>query len=133
MVYGVSYDDVRVGFAACERLGLGPSLGIYEPGALRTVLAWQRAGRLPRGAGSEARTLIEYRAQVGIEPRQQGARKELPGGAVIADIDRRLDVEQVAAHQRERVAAEVVAEAHFGQHDRCALDRGVHGSKQGGR
>jgi uncharacterized protein (DUF849 family) len=49
VVYGISYDDVRVGFAACQRLGLGPSLGIYEPGALRTVLAWQRAGRLPRG------------------------------------------------------------------------------------
>jgi uncharacterized protein (DUF849 family) len=49
VVYGVSYDDVRAGFAACEELRLGPSLGIYEPGALRTVLAWRRAGRLPRG------------------------------------------------------------------------------------
>jgi uncharacterized protein (DUF849 family) len=49
VVYGVSYDDVRTAFALCERLRLGPSLGIYEPGALRTVLAWQRAGRLPRG------------------------------------------------------------------------------------
>ncbi|MGH7286837.1 MAG: 3-keto-5-aminohexanoate cleavage protein [Myxococcota bacterium] len=49
VVYGVSYDDVRTGFAACEKLRLGPSLGIYEPGALRTVLAWRRAGRLPRG------------------------------------------------------------------------------------
>ena len=44
VVYGVSYDDVRAAFAACEELALGPSLGIYEPGALRTVLAWQRAG-----------------------------------------------------------------------------------------
>jgi len=49
VVYGVSYDDVRAGFAACEKLRLGPSLGIYEPGALRTVLAWRRKGRLPRG------------------------------------------------------------------------------------
>jgi uncharacterized protein (DUF849 family) len=49
VVYGVSYDDVRAAFAACERLALGPSLGVYEPGALRTVLAWRRAGRLPRG------------------------------------------------------------------------------------
>lgn len=49
VVYGVSYDDVRTGFAACEKLRLGPSLGIYEPGALRTVLAWRRARRLPRG------------------------------------------------------------------------------------
>jgi uncharacterized protein (DUF849 family) len=49
VVYGVSYDDVRTAFALCERLRLGPSLGIYEPGALRTVLAWRRAGKLPRG------------------------------------------------------------------------------------
>jgi 3-keto-5-aminohexanoate cleavage enzyme len=50
VVYAVSYDDVRTAFARCEALGLGPSLGIYEPGALRTVLAWRRAGKLPRGA-----------------------------------------------------------------------------------
>ena len=49
VVYGVSYEDVSVAFAACEKLGLGPSLGIYEPGALRTVLTWRRRERLPRG------------------------------------------------------------------------------------
>ena len=49
MVYANSYDDVRVCFAQCERHGLGPSLAIYEPGWLRTVLAFHRAGRLPRG------------------------------------------------------------------------------------
>ena len=38
------------GLRGCaKRLRLGPSLGIYEPGALRTVLAWRRARRLPRG------------------------------------------------------------------------------------
>lgn len=50
MVYSNSYDDVRVCFAQAERHGLGPSLAIYEPGWLRTVLAFHRAGRLPRGA-----------------------------------------------------------------------------------
>jgi 3-keto-5-aminohexanoate cleavage enzyme len=49
VVYGVSYDDVKYGFAFCERLKLGPSLGIYEPGSLRTTLAYHRAGKLPRG------------------------------------------------------------------------------------
>ena len=49
-VYGVSYDDVRYAFAFCERLGMGPALGIYEPNALRTTLAWQRAGKLPAGS-----------------------------------------------------------------------------------
>lgn len=48
-VYAVSYDDVRVAFAFCERLRMSPALGIYEPNALRTTLAWQRAGRLPAG------------------------------------------------------------------------------------
>ena len=50
MVYANSYDDVRTCFNQCERHGLGPSLAIYEPGWLRTVLAFYRAGRLPRGA-----------------------------------------------------------------------------------
>lgn len=49
-VYAVSYDDVRVAFEFCDRLRMGPALGIYEPNALRTTLAWQRAGRLPAGA-----------------------------------------------------------------------------------
>jgi uncharacterized protein (DUF849 family) len=48
-VYAVSYDDVRVAFEFCERHRMGPALGIYEPNALRTTLAWQRAGRLPAG------------------------------------------------------------------------------------
>ena len=50
MVYANTYEDVRTCFAQCERHGLGPSLAIYEPGWLRTVLAFHRAGRLPRGA-----------------------------------------------------------------------------------
>ena len=49
VVYGVSYDDVRTGFDLCADHGFGPSLGIYEPGSLRTTLAWHAAGRLPRG------------------------------------------------------------------------------------
>ncbi len=49
-VYANSYDDVRVAFEQCERLRLGPSLAIYEPGWLRTTLAFHRAGKLPAGA-----------------------------------------------------------------------------------
>jgi 3-keto-5-aminohexanoate cleavage enzyme len=49
-VYVNGYDDVRAAFAQCERLGLGPSVAIYEPGWLRTTLAFHRAGRLPAGA-----------------------------------------------------------------------------------
>jgi uncharacterized protein (DUF849 family) len=50
LVYSNTYDDVRTCFAQCERHGLGPSLAIYEPGWLRTVLAFHRAGRLPQGS-----------------------------------------------------------------------------------
>lgn len=49
-VYSNSYDDIRLALGQCERLQLGPSLAIYEPGWLQTTLAFQRAGRLPRGA-----------------------------------------------------------------------------------
>ena len=49
-VYAVSYDDCRFAFDFCERHRMGPALGIYEPNALRTTLAYHRAGRLPAGA-----------------------------------------------------------------------------------
>jgi uncharacterized protein (DUF849 family) len=50
IVYANSYADIRYGFELCTRLGLAPSLAIYEPGFLQTVLAYHRLGRLPRGA-----------------------------------------------------------------------------------
>lgn len=50
IVYANSYDGIRIAFEQCTRLRLGPSLAIYEPGFLRTTLAFHRAGRLPRGA-----------------------------------------------------------------------------------
>jgi len=50
VVYANAYDDIRSGLALCERLRLGVSLAIYEPGFLRTALAYHRAGRLPAGS-----------------------------------------------------------------------------------
>ncbi len=49
-VYANSFGDIRYQAELCERLRLGPSMAIFEPGWLRAALAWQRAGRLPRGA-----------------------------------------------------------------------------------
>jgi uncharacterized protein (DUF849 family) len=49
LVYANSYDVIARAFEICRDHGLGPSLAIYEPGFLRTTLAWWRAGRLPRG------------------------------------------------------------------------------------
>jgi uncharacterized protein (DUF849 family) len=49
-VYANSFADIHHQVSECERLGLGPSVAIYEPGFLRTALAFWRAGRLPSGA-----------------------------------------------------------------------------------
>jgi 3-keto-5-aminohexanoate cleavage enzyme len=49
-VYTNSFDVIARAFEICTTHRLGPSLAIYEPGFLRTTLAWWRAGRLPAGA-----------------------------------------------------------------------------------
>jgi uncharacterized protein (DUF849 family) len=48
-VYTNTFADIAYKMATCERLALGPSIAVFEPGFLRVVLAYQRAGRLPRG------------------------------------------------------------------------------------
>lgn len=49
-VYTNTHDTVADQLDTCRRLGLGPALAIYEPGFLRTAIAWHRAGRLPSGS-----------------------------------------------------------------------------------
>ena len=49
-VYVNSFDSIGRAFDICREEQLGPSLAIYEPGFLRTTLAWWRAGRLPTGS-----------------------------------------------------------------------------------
>jgi uncharacterized protein (DUF849 family) len=49
-VYANSFADIHHQTELCRRLQLGPSMAIFEPGFLRTALAWWRAGRLPAGA-----------------------------------------------------------------------------------
>jgi uncharacterized protein (DUF849 family) len=53
-VYTNTFADIGYKMAACERLGLGPSIAIFEPGFVRVVVAYARAGRLPRG------TLVKF-------------------------------------------------------------------------
>jgi 3-keto-5-aminohexanoate cleavage enzyme len=48
-VYANSFDRINDVFTLHGDLGLGPSLAIYEPGFLRTTLAYWRTGRLPAG------------------------------------------------------------------------------------
>jgi len=49
-VYAQSFDDIRYELDACRVLGLAPSIACFEPGFLRTVLAYHDAGSLPPGA-----------------------------------------------------------------------------------
>jgi len=49
-VYVNSYGDIAYVAELLARYRLGPSVSIFEPGFLRTMLGYHRAGRLPRGA-----------------------------------------------------------------------------------
>lgn len=49
-LYGNPLSHVHHEVQGCERLALGPSIAIFEPGFLRVILAYHRAGRLPAGA-----------------------------------------------------------------------------------
>lgn len=50
MAYVNTYDECRQAFRLFARWRLGPSLAIYEPGFLRVVTAYARAGQLPAGS-----------------------------------------------------------------------------------
>jgi 3-keto-5-aminohexanoate cleavage enzyme len=49
-VYRNSFDLLAHALDVCREHRLGPSMAIFEPGFLRTALAWWRSGRLPPGA-----------------------------------------------------------------------------------
>ncbi len=49
-IYANTFGDIRYVAGLCDRQRLGPSIAIFEPGFLRTTLAYHRAGRLPKGA-----------------------------------------------------------------------------------
>ena len=49
-VYANSFDDIAHIMDIHHEHDLGPSFAIYEPGFLRTALAWWEAGRLPAGS-----------------------------------------------------------------------------------
>ncbi len=49
-VYQTTYADIAALVDLLADARLGPSIAVYEPGFLRTTLAYERAGRLPAGA-----------------------------------------------------------------------------------
>ena len=48
-VYQLWPEDVRLSMRTCTDFGCGASVGVYEPGWLKNVVAMARAGTLPRG------------------------------------------------------------------------------------
>ena len=72
ILYENSFSDIRYAFDLFGKLGVGPSLAIYEPSFLRATLAWRAAGRLPRGTfvkfyfGGEYDFATGQRGTVGI-------------------------------------------------------------------
>ena len=86
IVYGNSFDTIARAFQICAEYRLGPSMAIYEPGFLRTVMAYWRAGRLPQGAMAKFyfSSDVGYRgAPFGLPPtpRALDAYLEILGGA----------------------------------------------------
>jgi uncharacterized protein (DUF849 family) len=49
-VYSHDFDEVAYKMRVCRERRLGPSIAVFEPGFLRVVLAYHRAGALPAGA-----------------------------------------------------------------------------------
>ncbi len=53
-VYRNDFADIAYKMRVCRDRALGPSIAVFEPGFLRVVLAYHRAGALPRG------TLVKF-------------------------------------------------------------------------
>ena len=49
-VYQNSYEETRFVMELAGELGLPPSMAMFDPSFARGVLAWHRAGKLPRGS-----------------------------------------------------------------------------------
>jgi uncharacterized protein (DUF849 family) len=47
---GSTIDEIEAMLGFIAEAGAGPAFGIYEPGYLRLVMAYRKAGRLPRGS-----------------------------------------------------------------------------------
>lgn len=72
--YVNSYRDIAYAFGLAERLEFAPSLAIYEPGFLQTVLTWYRAGRLPQGTMAK----LYFGGEWGLTARGRGVTFGLP-------------------------------------------------------
>lgn len=72
--YVNSYEGIRHAMELFAGLGLGVSLAIYEPGFLRTVLAYHHAGKLPPGSMVK----LYFGGEWGLSARGRGVTFGLP-------------------------------------------------------
>ena len=68
--YANSLSDIGYMFARSAELGAAPSISVFEPGFLRAVLTWQRAGQLP--AGAMVKLYFGGRLEFGLPPTAAG-------------------------------------------------------------
>ena len=60
ILHNVSLDRISKQCLLYRQLGIGAAMGIYEPGYLRTALAYYRAGKLPKGSSLNLYFIDEY-------------------------------------------------------------------------
>lgn len=119
VVYGNDYGAIREGFEFCGEHGLGAQIAIFEPGFLRTVVAYHRQGKLPRGAMIN----LYFGGEWGMFARSPGVTFGLPPtrNALLAYLDILDGVDlpwSVSAWGTDLVRATPIA--------RLALERGGH-------
>lgn len=85
-VYQNSYSDIRWGLEFCHRRGIAPAMAIFEPGFLRTVMAYHRLGRLPPGSMAK----IYFGDEYGVAGTGAGVSFGLPPTANA--LDTHLDI-----------------------------------------
>ena len=72
--YVNTYEGIAYAFGLAESMGWAPSLAIYEPGFLQTILTWYRVGRLPRGTMAK----LYFGGEWGLTARGRGVTFGLP-------------------------------------------------------
>lgn len=124
-LYVNSFELIDRSIRALEEAALGPSVAIYEPGFLRMVLAYHRAGRLPKG------TLLKFYFGgdydfIASEPDAGGAHPAVSFG--LPPTRKALDayLEMIEGTGLPWVIAVLGGDACAGELAKYALERGGH-------
>lgn len=83
--YVNTYDDIAYAFNLAKTMKWAPTLAIYEPGFMQTIMAWYRAGKLPQGTIAK----FYFGGEWGMFARNKGVTFGLPPtkNALLAYLD----------------------------------------------